>query len=80
MDMNNKWHSIKIEEIYETLKCDEHGLTTKKAKEHEQKYGKNVLPKEKKDGPLKIFLSQFFKFCNKMVYTAVCTGGLNNDL
>lgn len=57
--MNNKWHSIKIEEVYETLKCDEHGLTTKKAKEHEQKYGKNVLPKEKKDGPLKIFLTQF---------------------
>ena len=57
--MNNKWHSIKIEEVFETLKCDEKGLTTKKAKEHEQKYGKNILPKEKKDGPIKIFLSQF---------------------
>lgn len=57
--MNNKWHNMKIEEIYETLKCDEKGLTSKQAKDHALKYGRNVLPKEKKDGPIKIFLSQF---------------------
>ena len=57
--MNNKWHNIEIEEIYKSTNSKETGLTSNEAKERILKYGKNVLPKEKKDGLIKIFFSQF---------------------
>lgn len=57
--MNKKWHSISIDEIYKELECDEHGLKSKDVEKRALKYGKNVLPKEKKDGFFKIFFSQF---------------------
>lgn len=57
--MNNKWHSVKIDEVYTALECTEKGLSSKDVEKHVLKYGKNVLPKEKKDGFFKIFFSQF---------------------
>ncbi len=57
--MNNKWHNIEIEEVYKSTNSKETGLTSNEAKERILKYGKNVLPKEKKDGLIKIFFSQF---------------------
>lgn len=55
----NNWHSVGIDEVYKTLECDEHGLNSKNVEKYALKYGKNVLPKEKKDGFFKIFFSQF---------------------
>ena len=57
--MNNKWHNNSIEDIYKILDSNENGLTNEEVKKRIKKYGKNVLPKEKKDGLLKIFFSQF---------------------
>ena len=57
--MNKKWHSVGIDEVYKTLECDEHGLKSSDVEKHALKYGKNILPKEKKDGFFKIFFSQF---------------------
>lgn len=57
--MNNNWHNVSIEEIYKVLDSNEYGLTASKVKERQLRYGKNVLPREEKDGIIKIFFSQF---------------------
>ena len=55
----NKWFSIDINEIYNLTGSNENGLTNSIAKERLLKNGKNELPKEKKDGFFKLFISQF---------------------
>lgn len=57
--MNNNWHNVSIEEIYKVLDSNEYGLTASKVKERQLRDGKNVLPREEKDGIIKIFFSQF---------------------
>ena len=47
------------EEIEEELNTGVNGLTDATALDRLQKYGKNALPKKKKDGVLKIFLNEF---------------------
>ena len=48
-----------IETIEKELKTSLDGLTDKEVKERIKKYGKNTLPKKKKDSIVKIFLSEF---------------------
>ncbi len=47
------------EDIEKELNTNIDGLTTAVALERNQKYGKNTLPKKKKDSVLKIFFSEF---------------------
>ena len=49
----------KIEEILKELNTTEEGLTTKEAQKRLNENGKNILPKEKRDSIIKIFLRQF---------------------
>ncbi len=56
----NNWHSLDIENIYDLTGSNKNGLTSSQVKEKLDKYGRNILPKEKKDSFLKIFLSQFY--------------------
>ena len=51
---SNNWHSISVSDVYKKLESSELGLTNKEAHNRILKYGKNVLPKEKKDGFFKI--------------------------
>jgi len=53
------YYNKNIEEIEKELKTSIDGLTEKEALERLQKYGKNTLPKKKKDSVLKIFFSEF---------------------
>lgn len=53
------WHSKSIQEILETLRSREQGLTKKEASERLKEYGLNKLPEGKADGFLVIFLRQF---------------------
>ena len=53
------WYSKEIEHIYKSLEVDENGLSIEEAKKRLEKYGKNTLPKQKKDSVLKIFFSEF---------------------
>ena len=53
------WYTKKINDIYKELNVDEKGLTTLEAQKRLEKYGKNTLPKQKKDSVLKIFFSEF---------------------
>ncbi|MBR4260601.1 MAG: HAD-IC family P-type ATPase [Clostridia bacterium] len=56
----NNWHSLDISNIYDRTGSSINGLNASQVKEKQEKYGKNILPKEKKDSFLKIFLSQFY--------------------
>ena len=53
------WYSKELEDIYKILKIDDKGLTTEEANKRLEKYGRNELPKQKKDSIIKIFLSEF---------------------
>jgi len=53
------WYSKEINEIYKEIETNEKGLSSKEAKERLLEYGKNTLPKQKKDSVLKIFFSEF---------------------
>ena len=48
-----------VKEIELELETSSTGLTEKQVKARQQRYGKNLLPKKKKDGILKIFFSEF---------------------
>ena len=53
------WYSKEIEDVYKILKIDDNGLTSEEANKRLEKYGRNELPKQKKDSVLKIFLNEF---------------------
>ena len=53
------WYNLEIEDVYKELESNKKGLSSKDAKDRVLKYGKNELPKEKKDSLLKMFLLQF---------------------
>lgn len=55
----DNWHSLEIEKIYKLTGSNTNGLSNALAKEKLINFGKNVLPKEKKDVFFKIFFSQF---------------------
>ncbi len=57
--MKNEWHLLDVNYIYNYTESSINGLNNHQVEERLNKYGKNALPKEKKDGFLKIFLSQF---------------------
>ena len=53
------YYNKKIEEIERELKTTSQGLTNEEAEKRIQKYGKNILPKKKKDSIIKIFFNEF---------------------
>lgn len=56
--MNNNWHSIEINEIFNKLNANEKGLSSEETKNRLNKYGKNQLPKKKMDSFYKLFIKQ----------------------
>ena len=48
-----------IKDIEKELQTTHEGLSKKEAKERQEKYGKNILPKKKPDSIIKIFLNEF---------------------
>ena len=54
----NNWYSKDTNEVCKKLGVDEKGLSKEEAKKRLEKYGKNELPKPKKDSVLKIFFSE----------------------
>ena len=53
------FYNRQIEDIEKELKTSIDGLTTSEANNRIKKYGKNELPKKKKDSIFKIFISEF---------------------
>jgi len=59
MDTENKnWHSLEVNEVLKMLSTSESGLTDEEVKNRIRVYGKNDLPKKKKDGIFKIMFRQ----------------------
>jgi len=58
------------EELFIELNSKKEGLSSEEVKERIKKYGKNTLPKEKKKGPVKIFLEQLK---NPIIYILIVT-------
>ena len=54
-----KWADMSLDEVLKELKTSRDGLSQDEASRRLEKYGKNELVKEKKAGPVKLFLSQF---------------------
>jgi len=53
------FYNERIEEVEKKLNTSNNGLTDKEVKKRIEKYGKNTLPKKKKDSVLKIFFNEF---------------------
>ena len=53
------FYNKKIEEIELELKTSKDGLTEKEASTRLEKCGRNILPKKKSAGVVKIFFNQF---------------------
>ena len=62
--MNKQWYIMTKDELLTELNTSENGLTTKEWNKRVLKYGKNVLPKKKKESIFKIF---FKELCNPIV-------------
>ncbi len=54
-----KWYFLKLKKIFLDLKTNEEGLSDLEAKNRLEKFGMNILPKEKPYSKIKLFLSQF---------------------
>ncbi len=53
------FYKMTAEEVIKELNSSKEGLKEQQVKENEEKYGKNQLAEEKKQGVLKVFFSQF---------------------
>ncbi len=56
------WYTKKKQEVFSALDSSYNGLNELEIKKRTEKYGKNVLKKQKKRGPLRIFFEQFTDF------------------
>ncbi|MEW6009957.1 MAG: ATPase [Methanobacterium sp.] len=54
-----KWERMNVKDVLNTLKTSFDGLSIDEARLRQEKYGKNELVEEEKDGPIKLFLMQF---------------------
>ncbi len=69
--MEKKWYSQTKNQIFSNLDTTENGLTTKEAQKRIAKYGKNVLPKKKKESILKIFFKELANPIELLLLVAV---------
>ncbi|MDO4730381.1 MAG: HAD-IC family P-type ATPase, partial [Candidatus Saccharibacteria bacterium] len=69
--MLKSFYDAEIEEIFESLKTSKKGLNSKEADERLKKYGRNVLPRKKKDGLIKIFFREFLDPLVLLLFVAI---------
>ena len=77
--MNSHWYQMTRDELFTKLKTDENGLTHKEANKRLEKYGKNELPKKKKDSILKIFFDEFKNPILILLLVAVIASLIGNE-
>ena len=77
--MNSHWYQMTRDELFTKLKTDENGLTHKEANQRLEKYGKNELPKKKKDSVLKIFFNEFKNPILILLLVAVIASLIGNE-
>ena len=57
------YHTMNLEEIYQSLQTSKDGLSMKEAKKRLLKYGPNLLPKKEKDNLFLIFFKDY-EYCS----------------
>ncbi|MFA5349205.1 MAG: HAD-IC family P-type ATPase [Candidatus Paceibacterota bacterium] len=72
--MINIWHATNIKEIFSVLDSNSNGLSNQEALDRLNKYGKNILPEEKKYSKIKLFLGQFN---SPLMYILLVTVGIS---
>ncbi len=77
--MNSHWYQMTKDELFVKLKTDENGLTNKEANQRLEKYGKNTLPKKKKDSVIKIFFNEFKNPILILLLVAVIASLIGNE-
>ena len=55
---DKEFYSMKVEELYQKLRTNPEGLTTREAQKRQNKYGENSLPKKKRESILEIFIKE----------------------
>ena len=68
-DYMKEWYKLNIGEVISSFESNINGLDEKEALSRLKKYGKNVLPKGKKDTLFKVFIRQF----NNPIYILIAT-------
>lgn len=74
------YYNKKIDEIKSELTIDEDGLTQNEVSDRQRKYGKNLLPKKKKDSVLKIFLNEFKDPMVLLLLVAIVISFISNEV
>lgn len=69
--MEKKWYSQSKSQIFSILDTTPQGLTSKECQKRITKYGKNVLPKKKKESIFKIFLKELMNPIELLLLVAV---------
>jgi len=65
------WHALPIEQVYETLRSDQNGLSREEAARRVEQYGKNTLPTRKAPGIAEII---FHQFRSPLIYILLVAG------
>lgn len=69
--MEKRWYSQTKSQILADLNTSESGLTSKECQKRIAKYGKNILPKKKKESILKIFFRELMNPIELLLLVAV---------
>ena len=69
--MDKEWYLMTKNEIMNNLEASETGLTSKECQKRQEKYGKNVLPKKKKESIFKIFFRELMNPIELLLLVAV---------
>lgn len=74
------YYNSEINEIKKSLNIDGTGLTQNEVLNRQKKYGKNILPKKKKDSILKIFLGEFKDPMVLLLLVAIIISFISNEI
>ena len=77
--MDKQWYSMTESQLFDELKTSKEGLTTKECHKRQEKYGKNILPKKKRESVLKIFLKELLNPIELLLVAAVVASFLAGE-
>ena len=77
--MDKNWYALSEKQIYEKLNTSREGLTTKEYQTRQKKYGKNLLPKKKKESIISIFLKELMNPIELLLLVAVVASFLAGE-
>ena len=77
--MEKQWYSLSENQLFDELNTSEKGLTSKECQKRQEKYGKNVLPKKKKESIIKIFFKELMNPIELLLLVAVAASFLAGE-